>query len=92
MGGSRLTGVRNERLPRDHEHLATLDDSMSYLWQSAPTGHGGAVRRRAGNGRVACRMPGTELYAAGTRKVSVSAPVGGSRRPATSVTDTQVGA
>lgn len=70
--------ARNERLPRDHGHLAMLDASMSYLRQFAPDVLK-AVRFAGGPGTGA--LPAavsilTGLYATGTRKVPAGAPVG----------------
>jgi hypothetical protein len=81
VGMERLRGawaVKQERLPRDHGHLAMMDPSMTYLRQFAPAVLA-AVQFAGG--------PGTEqllqavsllagLYATGTRKVPPSAPVG----------------
>lgn len=70
--------ARNERLPRDHGHLAMLDTSMSYLRQFAPDVLK-AVRFAGGPGTgalLAAVSILTELYATGTRKVPAGAPVG----------------
>jgi TnpA family transposase len=81
VGMERLRGawaVKQERLPRDHGHLAMMNASMNYLRQFAPAVLA-AVQFAGG--------PGTELllqavsmlaglYATGTRKVPASAPVG----------------
>lgn len=79
--------ARNERLPRDHGHLAMLDASMSYLGQFAPDVLK-AVRFAGGPGTgalLAAVSILTGLYATGTRKVPAGAPVG-SCRPATPAT------
>jgi hypothetical protein len=70
--------ARNERLPRDHGHLAMLDASMSYLRQFAPDVLK-AVRFAGGPGTgalLAAVSILTGLYATGTRKVPAGAPVG----------------
>jgi len=70
--------ARRERLPRDHGHLALMDESMTYLRQFAPAVLA-AVRLAGGPGTEpllqAVSML-TELYATGARKVPAGAPVG----------------
>jgi len=72
--------ARQQRLPRDHGHLAMLDASMSYLRQFAPAVLA-AVRFAVGTGTdtgevlQAVEML-TELYATGARKVPSGAPTG----------------
>ena len=69
---------RQERLPRDHGHLAMLDASMGYLRQFAPNVLA-AVRFVGGVGTDDLLQAVTvlaELYAAGTRKVPVGTPTG----------------
>jgi TnpA family transposase len=70
--------ARQERLPRDHGHLAMMDASMAYLRQFAPAVLA-AVRFVGGPGTEqllqAVAML-TELYATGARKVPAGAPSG----------------
>ena len=75
MRAARAT--RQERLPRDHGHLAMLNASMSYLRQFAPDVLA-AVRFAGGSGtedllRAISIL--AELYATGARKVPANAPV-----------------
>ena len=68
--------ARQERLPRDHGHLAMLDASMSYLRQFAPAMLA-AVRFAGGPGTTELVQAAgilAELYATGTRKVPADAP------------------
>lgn len=70
--------ARQERLPRDHGHLAMMDASTSYLRQFAPAVLA-AVSFAGGPGTeplLAAVSVLTELYTSGTRKVPASAPVG----------------
>ncbi|GAA4968865.1 hypothetical protein GCM10025331_72300 [Actinoplanes utahensis] len=70
--------VRQQRLPRDHGHLAEMDASMSYLRQFTPAVLA-AVRFAGGPGTEQLLQAVSmlaELYATGTRKVPAGAPVG----------------
>lgn len=70
--------AHDERLARDHGHLAMLDASMSYRRQFAPDVLK-AVRFADGPGTGALLAAGsilTGLNATGTRKVPAGAPVG----------------
>jgi len=70
--------ARQERLPRDHGHLAMLDASMGYLRQFAPEVLA-AVRFAGGVGTeelLSAVSILAELYATGARKVPASAPAG----------------
>jgi TnpA family transposase len=76
MRAARAT--REERLPRDHGHLAMLDASMTYIRQFAPSVLG-AVRFAGGVGTgelLRATSILAELYATGTRKVPPGAPTG----------------
>jgi hypothetical protein len=70
--------ARQERLPRDHGHLAMLDASMGYLRQFAP--HVLAAVRFAGGPATEDLLAAitilTELYATGARKVPAGASTG----------------
>ncbi|MFI2577420.1 Tn3 family transposase [Streptomyces rochei] len=81
LGMERLRAAwaaRQERLPRDHGHLAMMDASMAYLRQFAPAVL--AAVQFAGGPGTEQLLQGvsmlTGLYATGTRKVPAGAPVG----------------
>jgi TnpA family transposase len=70
--------AKQERLPRDHGHLAMMDASMTYLRQFAPAVLA-AVRFAGGPGTEQTLQAVAmlaELYATGARKVPAGAPVG----------------
>lgn len=70
--------VRQQRLPRDHGHLAMLDASMGYVRQFAPDVLR-AIRFAGGTGTnelLQAVQVLAELYATGARKVPPDAPTG----------------
>ena len=70
--------AKQERLPRDHGHLAMMDASMTYVRQFAPAVLA-AVRFAGGPGTEQLLQAVAmlaELYATGARKVPAGAPVG----------------
>jgi hypothetical protein len=81
VGLGRLRAVwaaRQQRLPRDHGHLAMLDASMGYVRQFAPDVLR-AVRFASGTGTeelLQAVATLTELYATGARRVPPDAPAG----------------